>query len=375
MRCVYEETRARDKFAIEIINSRRNLATTNMRNAVLFLDGEYWGYYVIQEKIDDEFMENNYHVPKDNIAMVKEGETEEGPQEETDNFNNFCEAYSKKDLSDSKNYEDIKNYIDIDSMIEHYAYGIYVGITDWPGQNAGMWRNYRDKTEGNKYGDGKWRFMTYDMDYTMGAGWGGVGPEFDNFQKIEQKSNLSPTNLFLSLYKNEEFTKRFSVIFCDYVNEVTNIDKIKEMVLRYKEECSDLVGYSQLRWWGATSKMEGYSHWKTNYQQTLDSIQRFFENRPQYALQYMKNHLNIKGQLNEITINIEGEGKIQVNTIIPTLKSGSWTGKYYSDIPITISVVEDSSKTFKGWSGDFESNEKSINVSLTKSMKIKATFQ
>ena len=375
LRCVYEETRARDKFAIEIINSRRNLATTNMRNAVLFLDGEYWGYYVIQEKIDDEFMENNYHVPKDNIAMVKEGETEEGPQEETDNFNNFCEVYSKKDLSDSKNYEDIKNYIDIDSMIEHYAYGIYVGITDWPGQNAGMWRNYRDKTEGNKYGDGKWRFMTYDMDYTMGAGWGGVGPEFDNFQKIEQKSNLSPTNLFLSLYKNEEFTKRFSVIFCDYVNEVTNIDKIKEMVLRYKEECSDLVGYSQLRWWGATSKMEGYSHWKTNYQQTLDSIQRFFENRPQYALQYMKNHLNIKGQLNEITINIEGEGKIQVNTIIPTLKNGSWTGKYYSDIPITISVVEDSSKTFKGWSGDFESNEKSINVSLTKSMKIKATFQ
>ena len=339
------------------------------------MDGEYWGYYVIQEKIDDEFMENNYHVPKDNIAMVKEGETEEGPQEETDNFNNFCEVYSKKDLSDSKNYEDIKNYIDIDSMIEHYAYGIYVGITDWPGQNAGMWRNYRDKTEGNKYGDGKWRFMTYDMDYTMGAGWGGVGPEFDNFQKIEQKCNLSPTNLFLSLYKNEEFTKRFSVIFCDYVNEVTNIDKIKEMVLRYKEECSDLVGYSQLRWWGATSKMEGYSHWKTNYQQTLDSIQRFFENRPQYALQYMKNHLNIKGQLNEITINIEGEGKIQVNTIIPTLKSGSWTGKYYSDIPITISVVEDSSKTFKGWSGDFESNEKSINISLTKSMKIKATFQ
>ena len=373
LRSVYEETRARDKFAIEIINSRKDLATTNMRDAVLFLDGEYWGYYMIQEKLDNEFMENNYHVPRDDVAMIKEVENEEGPQEETDAFINFCDSYSKKDLSDSKNYEDIQNFIDIDSMIEHFTVGIYLGITDWPGQNEGQWRNFGNKIEGNKYGDGKWRFMTYDMDYTMGAGWGGTGPEVDNFQKIEQRQLLSPANLFVALFKNEEFSKRFSIIFCDYANEVMNVDKIKEMVVIYKEECSDLVGYSQLRWWGATSKLEGFSHWKSNYQQSLDNIQRFFENRSKYALQHMKNHLNIKGNLNKLTINVEGNGEIKVNTIIPTLKNGSWTGQYYSDIPITLSVV--SSDTFKGWTGDVESSEKTIEINLTKDMNIKANFQ
>ena len=108
-----------------------------MRDAVLFLDGEYWGYYLIQEKMDNEFMENNYHVPRDDVAMVKEGESEEGPQEETDNFNSFCETYSKKDLTDANNYKDVQDFIDIDSMIEHYTTGIYLGTTDWPGQNAG----------------------------------------------------------------------------------------------------------------------------------------------------------------------------------------------------------------------------------------------
>ena len=186
IRSVYEETRARDKFAIEIINPRRNLATTNQKNAVLFLDGEYWGYYVIQEKMDAEFMENNYHVPKKDVAMIKEGENEEGPKEETDIFNHFCENYSQKDLTDSKNYEDVKNFIDIDSMIEHYAAGIYLGTTDWPGQNQGVWRNYGKKIEGNIYGDGKWRFMTFDLDYTMGAGWGIKGPDANNFQKLEE---------------------------------------------------------------------------------------------------------------------------------------------------------------------------------------------
>ena len=257
-------------------NSRKDLATSNMKNAVLFLDGEYWGFYIIEEKIDDEFMENNYHVPRENVAMIKEGEKEEGPQEETDNFNSFCEVYSKKDLSDEKNYQDITDYIDIDSMIEHYATGIYLGTTDWPGQNAGLWRNYGSKIEGNKFGDGKWRFMTFDMDFTMGAGWGGVGPDNDNFQKVMSKNKDSPTNLFVALFKNDDFKKKFAKVYCDYANEVMNIDRIKEMVSRYKEENTDLVAYSQLRWWGADTKMEGYSHWKSNYINALDNIQRFF---------------------------------------------------------------------------------------------------
>ena len=344
-----------------------------MKDAVLFLDGEYWGYYVIEEKIDDEFMENNYHVPRKRVAMIKEGESEEGPQEEADNFNNFCELYSSKDLSDSKNYQDIKDFIDIDSMIEHYATGIYLGTSDWPGQNAGTWRNYGNRIEGNKFGDGKWRFMTYDMDFTMGAGWGGIGPDIDNFLKVKSKSDQSPTNLFVSLFMNEEFKNKFSIVYCDYANEVMNIDKIKEMVIRYKEECTELIANSQLRWWGGDSKLEGYSQWKSNYQNSLDKIQNFFENRAQYTLQHLKKHFGLKGELNEITINIKGKGKILINTIIPTLKNGSWTGKYYSDFPITLSV-DDSSGKFKGWSGDFESNEKMINVTLTKSMKIQANF-
>ena len=371
LRSVYEETRARDKFAIELVNSRRNLATSNMKNAVLFLDGEYWGYYLIQEKIDDEFMENNYHVPKKNVAMIKEGESEEGPKEETDNFINFCKTYSQKDLTDANNYQDVKDFIDIDSMIEHYTTGIFLGTTDWPHQNAGQWRNYGNKIEGNKFGDGKWRFMTFDMDYTMGAGWGDVGPNADNFRNLETRSGLSPTNLFIALYRNDEFKKRFANIFCDYVNEIMNIDKIIPMVAKYKEENSDLVGYSQLRWWGG-EKVQGYMHWKQNYLSVMDKIQQFFELRPQFALNHIKQHLQLKGELNELTIITSQKDKIQINTIIPNIKNGAWTGKYFSDIPITLSVVN--SDSFKGWSGDIESNEKSITITLSKSMKIQANF-
>lgn len=374
LRSVYEETRCRDKFVFELLSSRKDLATVNMKNAVLFLDGEYWGFYLIQEKMDDEFMENNYHVPKNSVAMIKEGESEEGPQEETDNFINFCDLYSLKDLTDEKNYQDIAEFIDIDSMIEHYSAGIYLGTTDWPGQNEGQWRNFESKIDGNKYGDGKWRFMTFDMDYTMGAGWGGTGPDVDNFQRVKSKAQKAPTNLFVSLLKNENFKKRFATIYCDYANEVMNVNKVKEMVPRYKEENADLVGYSQLRWWGATSKEEGFAHWRNNYQQSMDNIQRFFENRAQFTLQHMRQHLELRGELREITLNISGKGNIQINTVIPTFIDGKWSGKYYSDFPITLTVI-DNSGSFKGWKGDVESTDKTISVTLTKDMNIVANFE
>ena len=70
----------------------------------------------------------------------------------------------------------------------------------------------------------------------MGAGWGEIGPDVDNFRKLESKSELSPTNLFIALYRNDEFKKRFANIYCDYVNEIMNIEKIIPMVSKYKEE-------------------------------------------------------------------------------------------------------------------------------------------
>ena len=163
-----------------------------MKTVILFLDGEYWGLYVMQEKIDDKFIESNYLIPSKNIAMVKEADIEEGPKEEWENLKNFFKNYSKKDLADDKIYKEIKNYIDINSMIEFFATGMYISIGDWPAQNDGAWRNMGDKIEGNKFSDGKWRFMIYDLDFTMGSRFAGVGLfDSDNFKFIEGRSSFS----------------------------------------------------------------------------------------------------------------------------------------------------------------------------------------
>ena len=151
--CINSKSRFRNEFATKLIHNRIDITTTDMKNGILFLNGEYFGMYVISEKFTDDFIESHYNIPKNNVAMNKQGTVEEGPEEEYKNFISLGRQYSKKDLKEKKYYDEVSNYFDIDSLIEHYAAGIYLGTIDWPNHNYGAWRNMGEKIENNKFSD------------------------------------------------------------------------------------------------------------------------------------------------------------------------------------------------------------------------------
>ena len=190
LRCVYEPNRLKELLVKDLFSSR-NLAISDGEMSILFLNGEYWGAYLLIEKTDNSFIETNYLIPSENILMIKEAQNEEGPKEETDKFGLFCSANSVwgKDLNDENTYKEIQNFIDIDSLIEHYALGIYIATGDWPQRNQGVWKNNGPIIEGNKYSDGKWRLISFDFDYTMGVQYSGVcQADSDHFRWTEYKN-------------------------------------------------------------------------------------------------------------------------------------------------------------------------------------------
>ena len=379
LRCVYEPYRLKEKFAKDLFSSTKILAISESDMTILFLNGEYWGAYLLVEKTDKNFIETNYLIPSDNVSMIKEAQNEEGPIEETDKFSAFCSAHSQwgTDLADEKLYEEVKNFIDIDSLIEHYAFGIYIATGDWPQRNQGVWKNNGPEIEGNEFSDGRWRLISFDFDYTMGAQYSGVcQAESDHFRWTEYKNFDAPTNLFIDLLKkNKGFQNKFINVFCDFVNEICNTNKVNKLVDEYIEKYQDIVAYSQLRWWGAESKMEGYAIYKDNFLKNADVIKNFFENRPKFSLQQLKEYLSIKGELVELNLVIKGEGKIKINNIIPELNEGKWSGKYFTDIPIFITAIPNEGSKFKEWDGDATSNEEILEITLNKETTIIANFE
>ena len=369
LRQVNSESRLRDKFTTDFFR-KRNLTTAEMRPAVLFLNGEYWGLYIIAEQFTSSFIESHYKIPEKDVAMIKQYNIEEGPESEYKDFMDFAYKYSNMDLTDEKNYLEVSKQVDFISLMEHYAAGIYFGITDWPGYNFGLWRNMGEKIDGNEYSDGRWRLITYDLDKTL------LNSSNDDWIHMQMRSSGTPAKLYTSLLQNPDFKKEFAILYCDFINGIVSMDKVIPMLEDYKENYTELITYSQLRWKSyQNSKLEGYAHYKNQYLQTLDYFYKYFPERNNYTLQHMKNYLNLTGQFYELTILANGKGNIKVNTIIAELNDLKWSGKYISDFPVTITAIPSKECKFKGWDKDIVSNEDKINILLDRNLNLIANFE
>ena len=298
LRGINDETRVRDQFSTRLIKDLKSQSTYDNKNSVLFLNGEFWGMYVITEKFSNEFFASHYGIPKKDIIFIKEQDIKEGSPEEYTTLINFMDLYSQKDLSDDKNYQEVGNVFDIQSLIDHYALNLYLATYDWPNHNFGLWKNNGDKIDGNEYSDGKWRFMSYDLDYTVGktyADFGGVeGYQYDMFRHMEGGKNKAPTNLFIALLKNTEFKNKFKESFENYSKTIFSTDKSNQIIQEFNGQLTDLIGYTQSRWWGffGGSRLENIAYAKNNFQSTvLPGIKKFFEERKKYALDQMKQYI------------------------------------------------------------------------------------
>ena len=388
LRNVFAEERIKDAFANKLLFGREHQLISDTRKCILFLNGEYWGFYIMLEKFSENYIQSHFYVPKEGVTLIKEGELSNGEESEMTLYNNFFNEYSQKDVTDEKVYKEINDFLDVDSLIEHFVIGVYLGTMDWPGHNDGVWRYNGEKIENNPYSDGRWRYISFDFDYTMGhtfsmfgggGNWGlpkKEGYEENNLQNLGQRKNV-PTILFLPLLKNKEFKNKYALRFCDYVNGIFNIDRIDSLIDDYKDNYLDKLADGKMRWKGSqyANQQEAYANCKNDFSKSFDDIRKFFANRPQYALQHMKQYLQLDGELQDITIVKKGEGKIKINSITPDFKDGKWSGQYFSSIPITITAIPSNNSKFKGWSGDSSSTEETITLELNKALEITAEFE
>ena len=380
IRSIYDESRIRDVLGRDIYYVRKDLTSAEMEPVVLFINGEYWGFYLVQENFNDDFIKKHYLIPKKNVAVAKIKEMEEGPEDEITKLFDFCREYAQKDVSDEKIYEEITNYIDEDSLIELYASEIYIGNSDWPGNNDGEWRNIGEKIEGNKYSDGKWRFIIFDIDYSMGGSWGRRGNNniFMNVQNRVGRSTVA--QLFLNLlFNNTNFQNKFANVFCDYSNQVYNISRVGKILEKYRDFYGEMVPRSQLRWQGGRSnirsELEGLANYKSNYLRRIDSLYSFYETRPMTALQNLKDYIRFNGDIVDLTVKIEGKGKVQINSIVLELNNGKWTGKYFTNVPISIKAIPDERYYFKEWKGLNDKIGQSDEIILFGNQTIIACFE
>lgn len=155
-----------------------NVDILTSRPCVVYLNGEYWGLYVLQEDFSDDYFEDHHGVAKEDVVLYKgDAETYEigykldlgdiPAGEEVDYyFADLLEFFeTHDDLENQADYEEFIKLVDPDSAMDYYAVQLWINNKwDWPGKNWSMWRT-TTVDESNPYADGRWRFCIYDVEF------------------------------------------------------------------------------------------------------------------------------------------------------------------------------------------------------------------
>lgn len=319
----------------------------------VFLNGEYWGHYVLGEALTTEFIHNYYGIPVEEIEIAEAVIPEE--------LNQL--AANEAGFNEEELYEALTDTIDVDSFIDYYASMIYMDNWDWLPHNGRVWKSKTINVE-NPYQDGKWRWMVYDTELSE------TGYDVNTFA-VGNMSAWQTDPLAQILVTNEDFCRKFVITFMDLANSVfekEHVLNVFESILETYEHAIDAQG---LRWG---------DDWADEVYPELDHIREFYEKRFGYITGYLKEEFDLQGELVPILLenSDESKGKIRINTIAPGLEEGSWSGFYYSDYPVTLSVEETVRGSFVGWyniNGDLVSRERTISVELDAENYYRAVFE
>lgn len=237
-----------------------NVDALNARPVVLFINGEYWGIYYLEEKTDERYLESHYGVDPDECTIINSwyGLVENGDNVE---FNEMMEWLADADLSEEANFQQMSSWIDIDNFIDYQLYEIFIANQDWPGNNMRCW-----KTEGRK-----WRWLFYDADAAF------YKLSFDGFANaLDTNDTQWPTGaqntlMLRKLLENETFQSQFIKRYYELAETVLQYRNMYYYLNRIVATVQDQVGDQVARFQNPTS----FDKW----QSSLEHINSFLRKR------------------------------------------------------------------------------------------------
>ena len=386
-----ESTKFYDVFIQDLLRDRSFTAQAGIP-CVVYLNGEYWGPYNLQERYSDNHTEYKYGVTKENVISYDNGELDDGTKADESLFLDMMNMESRN-MSITANYNAFCNVFDIDNFIDYWAAQIYIYNEDWPQNNFRLWRT-RTVEPGNPYGDTKWRWQMFDTEFAMGIYNGGrlYGSDNDKdaFDKIlngESKEHYN-NKLFKALLANPDFCRKFVNTMMDLYNVNFHPDSFGPLLDKYANTYRPLMGDDKTvgtyfsRWGG----------WPMAFQNKVNDAGRYLTDiRNAMVNNYLPKYFNgysgianigiSSNNLRDVTISTTGVSgaSIKINTVTPNF-AGSWTGRYYSGNPITVTAsAPPSGYEFAGWTitggTPATSSTLTTTVSITTNAQITAKYK
>lgn len=211
----------RDEIATSLVDGTTELYTQAKKPVVLYLAGQYWGIYHIRERLSSDYVAKHLNVPEESVDLLYSGDgyVQEGSDED---FYALKRYVATHDMSTNENYAYLCEQIDVTSLIDWFVCRSYLGDTD----TANI-RRFRSVE-----GDGKWRWIFFDLDWSFYEG-GGDKPVSTILEDVNGEKRLIQ-GVLASEAGRDAFFKRYAYLMRTILNEEyinAHMDEIIEPLL------------------------------------------------------------------------------------------------------------------------------------------------
>ena len=374
----------RDSVAQSLVTDRA-MTTQATSECILFIDGEFWGIYQLMEKYNSDYFKSHYGIKKNDVCFIKNGSLEDGNDQDLSEWNNLLGNLSRVDMTLDENYQRACAELDMQSFIDYFAAQIYWANHDWPNNNTGVWRSNAVDPE-NPYADGKWRMVLFDTEYSSNLAdkVSETGPTFNSFNQASgggmggfggfMGGGGSLSGAFSNLMKNETFRQQFELSFMDMANYNFDTKKTTAAINYYRNFKQQILDtYKRF----PSSK---HTHNEQTFEQDYQLLETFYNTRYSNVTSQMKSYMNLTGSLASVNVsNDSSKGSLQLNTIKFDDSMSTWSGKYFTDYPVTAKATPKEGYSFDHWevTGATVSNTTSdtITVPVSEGVTIKPVYK
>jgi hypothetical protein len=163
----------------------------------LFLNGEYWGIYYLEQKPDEKFIAKRHGFDPDSVRLVRDwaGHTDHGIDS---GFVAMMKWLKTADLADPKQYAKISEWVDLESFTDYILFETFIGNCDWPANNMRCW-----SAEGSP-----WRFIFFDGDGVRTTKFNAVQNALYDGADLTWPTSSEATLLLRKLLENKDFKEK-----------------------------------------------------------------------------------------------------------------------------------------------------------------------
>lgn len=339
-------TLLRDPLAAELWQRTGGLAP-HSSFAALYLNNDFNGIYDIKESIEEEFVRHHMGYVNLDLMRTRWDSTElvygdRGKWNELIHFfqNNTFESDEK--IAEAAQILDLENFTTLQALTHaaqysSWAYGVFM---------------FREKSDA-----ATWQWIIWDTDRAFND------PQWNGFIRQNNPLGTYLDGLITKkLLQNQSYKNKFINRIADLFNTVFSPQNVKSLVDSLAETIAPEIPAEVDKWHNTVET------WNEN----VDWLKNFVDQRPAIVRQQMQDYFHLDGEA-ELTVGIDGgNGKMKINTL--TVSQFPWSGKYFQNIPITLSAIPEPGYRFDGWSDASLPANESITLNLTGDKSLSAVF-